>query len=78
VDFGHQTFHDSLRKVFAAKRVPLRLLGAIGASDAREFHRPDFVSVIDTLKPDAEVQSYDYYHDYLVAKCRALEPLWNE
>jgi hypothetical protein len=64
--------------VFLAKRVPLRLLGSIGTSGVREFHRPDFVSVVDTLKPNFDVQSYDYYYDYVAAKCRMLEPLWNE
>lgn len=78
LDFGQAAFHDTLRKVFPAKRVPLRLLGLIGTSDVREFHRPDFVSVVDTLKPDFDVQGYDYYYDYVAAKCQMLEPLWNE
>lgn len=78
LDFGHAAFQETLRKVFLAKRVPLRLLGSLGTSGVREFHRPDFVSVVDTLKPNFDVQSYDYYHDYVAAKCRMLEPLWNE
>jgi hypothetical protein len=78
LDFADNAFHDVLRNVFAAKQVPLRLLGLIGARDVMEFHRSDFVSVVDTVKPDFELQSYDFYHDYVAAKCRALESLWNE
>lgn len=78
LDFGQNAFHDVVRNVFAVKRVPLRLLSLIGTPDVMEFHQADFVSVVDTVKPDSEVQSYDYYYHYVVAKCRALEPLWNE
>ena len=78
LDFSDRAIHDVVRNVFAVKRVPLRLLGLIGTGDVMEFHRPDFVSVVDTVKPNFEVQSYDFYYNYVVAKCRSLEPLWNE
>ena len=78
VDFTANPFHDVVRNVFAVKRVPLRLLGLIATQDVMEFHRSDFVSVVDTVKPDAEVQSYEFYYEYVVAKCQLLESLWNE
>jgi hypothetical protein len=78
IDFISSGFHDVLRSMFEVKRVPLRLLGLIATSDVREFHRPDFISIVDTVKPDAEVQSYEFYYEYVVAKCRSLESLWNE
>ena len=64
--------------MFEVKRVPLQLLGLIATPDVKEFHRSDFVSVVDTVKPDAEVQSYEFYYEYVVAKCRSLKSLWNE
>jgi len=68
LDFRQAAFQDTLRKIFLVKRVPLRLLSVIGTSDVREFHRPDFVSVVDTLKPDFDVQTYDYYFDYVAGE----------
>jgi hypothetical protein len=43
--------HENLelvRLVFAAKRAPLSLIGKI--KDFHDFHRPDFESVMDTVK----------------------------
>lgn len=65
-----------IRDVFEAKRVPLRLLGEIHGQ--REFHRPDFASVQETLKPDQRIEDFDFYFDYVLAICRSLEPLWKE
>lgn len=78
VDFATDAFHSLIGNVFSVKRVPLRLLGLIATGDVMEFHRSDFVSVVDTVKPGAEVQSYEFYYEYVVAKCRLLESLWNE
>ena len=78
LDFTASTFHGVLRNMFKVKRVPLRLLGLIATPDVRDFHRSDFISVIDTVNPGAEVQSYEFYYEYVVAKCQSLEPLWNE
>jgi hypothetical protein len=78
LDFAASTFHDVARCIFEVKRVPLRLLGLICTPDVMEFHRSDFISVVDTVRPDAEVQSYEFYYDYVVTKCRSLEPLWHK
>jgi hypothetical protein len=77
VDFGEAAFHRTVGKVFQAKRVDLRLLSKIADETTREHHRPDFVAVAATVKPDFELQSYDFYYDYVVDKCERLEPLWN-
>jgi len=78
IDFRQTALHDTMRRVFLAKRVPLELLSSIGGEEVREFHRPDFVSVIETLKPDFDVQSFDFYYDYVAARCRLLESLWSK
>jgi hypothetical protein len=65
-----------LRNIFEAKRVPLALIGRI--AEYREYHRPDFASVLATVKPNTRLQDFDFYFDYVVDRCRHLEPLWEE
>ena len=77
-DGDANAFHNVVRSIFEVKRVPLRLLGLISMPDVMEFHRSDFISVVDTVRADADVQTYEFYYDYVVAKCRLLESLWNE
>ena len=66
-----------MKRVFQAKRVDVRLLSKIAAEATREYHRPDFVSIAPTVRPDFELQDYDFYYDYVLEKCRMLETLWN-
>ena len=75
VDFSRSDFHRLIEATFAAKRVPLAFIGEIPRF--REFHRPDFASVMATVKASVELKSFDDYFDYVVERCRLLEPLWN-
>jgi len=63
-----------LRSIFDAKRVPLELVGKI--DNYREFHRPDFDAVIDTVKSGIKLKDFDFYFDYIVKICGTLKPLW--
>lgn len=74
IDLGTPENLDLTRHVFAAKDVPLRLLARIPAY--REFHRPDWPSVKDTIA--GELQAYDHYFDAVVKATEALHPLWEE
>ncbi len=68
---------DSLelaRQIFAAKDVPVDLISKL--SDFREFHRPDWHSVEDTVSGD--VQSFDFYFDFALQAAKTLEALWKE
>ena len=67
---------DLLKNMFDAKRVPLELLGKI--SDHRNYHRDDFDSVRDTVKPGFQIQEFDFYVDYVVQAVTGLQPLWEE
>lgn len=67
---------DLLKRIFNAKRVPLMLLGEI--EEYREYHRPDFAAVRDTVKPGTTLQDFDFYFDYVVSLCGALKSLWEE
>jgi hypothetical protein len=59
--------------MFAVKLVPLRLLGALGSQ--REFHRPDWPSVVTSVP--VPIQEFDYYFDFVVGQVRALKALWD-
>ncbi|HUU94376.1 MAG TPA: nucleotidyl transferase AbiEii/AbiGii toxin family protein [Phycisphaerae bacterium] len=76
IDFGAAESLALVRDMFQAKRVPLRLIGRIG--EYREYHRPDFLVVRDTVKAGVALKDFDFYFDYVVEKCRALKPLWDE
>jgi len=77
IDFSDFSFHNTVAKVFQAKRVDLRLLAKLADEAVREFHRSDFASIAPTIRPGFELQGYDFYYNYVVAKCRLLEPLWH-
>jgi hypothetical protein len=61
---------ELLNNVFSSKEVPLELLQYI--KDYKEFHRPDFASLKDTIKPDVTLEEYDYYFDYVESLCNDL------
>ncbi len=64
-----------LRSVFAAKDVPLELLGRV--QDYREFHRENWPAARDTL-PAGHAPDFDYYFDFVLQVVTRLETLWNE
>jgi hypothetical protein len=68
---------ELLRLVFEAKRVPLELIGKI--KDFRDFHRPDYKSVMDTVKPGVALQGFDFYFDFVLQQVdKLLKALRNE
>lgn len=76
IDLGSQEYPEMVRAMFAAKHVPLRLISELATQ--REFHRADFQSIRDTVKPTADLKDFDFYFDYVIERCcRPLEALWN-
>ena len=65
---------ELLKSIFGAKRVPLKLIGEI--VKFKEFHRPDFAAVKDTVKAGIKLKEYDFYFDYIINRCEALKSLW--
>jgi predicted nucleotidyltransferase component of viral defense system len=65
---------DLLRKIFAAKDVPLPLLSKI--SETREFHRPDWPAVIASV--NETVEEFDFYFDFVLSEVSRLQSLWIE
>lgn len=73
INFANPAFQDVVRRVFEAKRVPLTLLPRI--SERRDDHRPDFAGLAATVGADVRLEGFDFYVDYVVRRCAALEPL---
>ena len=66
---------DIVRQIFAAKEVPLRLLGKI--KDQKEFHRPDWDSVKASSNDD-KLSEFDDYFDFVAEQVNSIETLWEE
>ena len=73
IDLGHPENIELLKKIFAAKKVPLELIGKI--KDYKEYHRQDFPAVKDTVGSSSDLQEFDFYFNYLVEKIQALKTL---
>lgn len=76
IAFDSDSMRQVLPKVFAAKRVPLKLLAAL--PEFREFHRPDFTSVAATVKAGVELREFDFYFDFVLDGIDRLKSLWDE
>jgi len=72
VDLSTPEARELARQIFAAKNVSLELLGKL--ANYREFHRPDWPSVQDTVGEDLE--PFDFYFDFVLEMAKGLEPLW--
>jgi len=59
-----------LKNIFKAKEVPVNLIGNI--KEFREYHRPDFIAVENTVKRNIRIKDFDYYFDYVLNKCNKL------
>lgn len=76
IDLCSRANRKLLAHVFAAKRVPLQLLCEIHKH--REFHRQDWPAVEATVRPDVQLNRFDFYFDFVLNICRNLEPLGDE
>lgn len=76
LEFDCDEFREIVRRVFAAKKVPLKLLGKI--ADMKDFHEHDFESVKATVFASAAIKSFDFYFDFVLAIIDSLKPLWDE
>lgn len=74
LDLKSKENFELVKSIFDAKSVPLNLVLKIG--DYREYHRPDFSAVVDTVKPGYRLESFDYYFDYLINLIERLKAFW--
>lgn len=76
LDLAGENMREILPKVFAAKRVPLNLLGRI--AEFRDYHSPDFEQVKATVKVGFQLWDFDFYFDFVVDTTIRLKSLWNK
>ncbi len=74
INLEHPDNIELLKNIFEAKKVPLKLIGRI--REEREFHRPSFDAVKNTVKSTVQLKDFDFYFDYVIDKCQTLESLW--
>lgn len=72
VDLATPHALELTKHIFAAKHVPLELIGKL--LNQREFHRPDWPSVQDTA--GGELQPFDFYFDFVLTTIGELKSLW--
>ncbi len=63
-----------IRRIFAAKKVPLQFLKRI--QDYRETHRPDWQAVIASTT--GSLEDFDFYFDFVISQVQPLHALWVE
>jgi len=74
-NFGSAEHADLLRNIFAAKDVPVALLQLI--AEQREYHRPDWDSVRDSVPQDG-LQEFDFYFDFVLKQVSLMKAFGDE
>jgi predicted nucleotidyltransferase component of viral defense system len=74
VDLASRENLELTRQIFAAKEVPLELMGSI--EKYRDFHRQDWPSVEATV--GQQLKPFDFYFDFVLGIVKMLESLWKE
>lgn len=61
---------EIIKEMFNLKKVPINNLGLINKN--REFHRETFTEVKDTAANQNNIETFDYYFDYVVRLAREI------
>lgn len=64
---------DLVRAMFAAKDVPLSLLGSL--PESREFHRTNWETVVQAISGGVP-HGFDFYFDFVIGEVGRLQALW--
>ncbi len=71
----HESFRETIRKVFEVKKVPLSLLAKIKGE--RDYHEPDFIRVKATVDNSFNLKDFDFYFQYTLELVERLETFWD-
>jgi hypothetical protein len=74
IDLASKQNLELARHIFDAKQVPLSLLPKI--REHREFHRPDWPAVRDSVV--GTIEGFDFHFDFVLDQVERLESLWME
>jgi hypothetical protein len=75
VDVASAENQTLLKHIFEAKHVPLEFLQLV--AQQRGFHAQNFEAVRATIKPGLELESFDFYFDFVLNLIGKLKPLWH-
>lgn len=70
IDWKSSNIAEQIRAIFEAKNVPLLLLKNV--ENYREYHKDDFLSVKDSVRPEKKIRDYDFYFNFVI---RLIEDL---
>ncbi len=76
LDWSEGDTTNLVQAMFAAKHVPLTLLGII--KEFRDFHKQGFPSLQETVRPDHKLEDFDFYFDYILDIVEKLKSLWDK
>lgn len=76
IDLASARAQETIRQMFAAKRVPIDFLFRI--QETRDFHALGYEEVRATMKPGIHVHPFDHYFDFVLQEIEKLEPLRHE
>lgn len=71
LDMTSEKALDMLQQMFAMKRVPMDFLDLI--SGQRDFHATGAKSLEDTISPDEDIESFDFYFNYVMGVRDAIQ-----
>lgn len=71
-EFDQPNLKDLIVHMFAAKNVPLQLIGEI--SNQRAFHAQGWPAVKNAVR--GQLQLFDFYFDFVIGQTQALKSLW--
>jgi predicted nucleotidyltransferase component of viral defense system len=64
LDFYSNENIELAKTIFGAKRVPLNYLNKLGSQF--ELHNENWISVVQTVDPDIELDNFEYYFQFVV------------
>lgn len=70
IDFHKEETTKLLESIFNAKKVPLSLISKIHLY--RDFHKGSFPAVISTVRPEIDLEEFDFYFDFVIDLCKEL------
>lgn len=70
IDLTSKKSLEELKEIFSIKKVPLSLLNKL--ENYREFHRDSFTAVQDTVFNSDQLESYNFYFNYILEKVRLI------
>ena len=75
IDPKSDEVRSTLRGMFEAKKVPLRLLSNIASE--KSHHEPSFVSVLATVSNSNTLKGFDFYFEYVLGFVADLNSFWD-